>query len=58
MASHTVNSNTSPTSKQLQPKLKLVQVGNYKLMSVRLGEGVTAKVELAYPEDQGGAKDD
>ena len=50
MASPNVTSTPSPTSKQLQPKLKqkLVQVGNYKLMSLRLGEGATAKVELAY----------
>ena len=50
MASDHVTSTPSPSSKELQPKLKqkLVQVGNYKLMSLRLGEGATAKVELAY----------
>ena len=36
---------TLPSS---QRKLKLVQVGNYKLMSLRLGEGATAMVELAF----------
>ena len=35
-----------PSSKP-QHKLKLVQVGNYKLMSLRLGEGASSKVELA-----------
>ena len=34
--------------KPTKQKQKLVQVGNYKLMSLRLGEGATAKVELAY----------
>ena len=41
---------TTTSSKELQPKPKqrLVQVGNYRLMSIRLGEGATAKVELAF----------
>ena len=45
---------TTPNRKKQQPqsqlkqKQKLVQVGNYKLMSLRLGEGATAKVELAF----------
>ena len=40
----------TPSGKNLQPRLKqkLIQVGNYKLMSLRLGEGATAKVELAF----------
>ena len=52
MASDHVTTLPSSQRKQQQPKLKpkpkLIQVGNYKLMSLRLGEGATAKVELAF----------
>ena len=34
--------------KPQQQKKKITEVGNYKLMSLKLGEGATSRVELAH----------